>query len=90
MPRMNGFEVLEMVRKHNNIEEFPVLIITGQHAPEALTKALSKGANDFITKPFNQIEVSLRVGNLLKVRQAFKFQKQTNELLEKKVQLYLD
>ncbi len=86
MPRMNGFEVLEMVRKHNNIEEFPVLIITGQHAPEALTKALSKGANDFITKPFNQIEVSLRVGNLLKVRQAFKFQKQTNELLEKKVQ----
>jgi putative two-component system response regulator len=85
MPHMSGYEVLENTRQHKTIDEFPILIITGKKGEEALNEALDKGANDFIAKPFNQSEVTLRVRNLLKVRQAFKMQKQINDLLEKKV-----
>lgn len=87
MPHMSGFEVLADIRQHKTIDEFPILIITGKQGHEVLSKALTGGANDFINKPFNQVEVSLRVRNLLKIRQAFKYQKQANEILEKEVEI---
>ncbi|MFT4925443.1 MAG: putative two-component system response regulator [Phenylobacterium sp.] len=90
MPQMSGFQVLELVRQHYTIDEFPVLIVTGKQGDDVLSKALLGGANDFINKPFNQIEVTLRVRNLLKIRQAVKYQRQANEFLEKEVEIRTD
>lgn len=86
MPHLSGFDVLESLREIKALDELPVLIITGRQDLESRNKALSLGANDFITKPFDQQEVSLRVHNLLKVRQAFRMQAYQNDLLERKVQ----
>jgi len=86
MPHMSGFEVMACVRKHKKIDELPILIITGRQELEIRNKALSEGASDFITKPFDQTEVCLRVSNLLKVKQSLKIQKYHNDLLEQKVE----
>lgn len=86
MPHLNGFEVMELVRKKYDIDSLPILILTGKQGIETRNKALSEGANDFVNKPFDQTEVILRVSNLLKVRQSYKAQRNINAELEKKVQ----
>jgi putative two-component system response regulator len=47
---------------------FPILVLTADITPEATERALSSGARDFVTKPFNSREVLLRIKNLLEVR----------------------
>ncbi len=86
MPHLSGFDVMALVRRRQSIDELPILIITGRQELEVRNKALSEGANDFITKPFDQNEVCLRVRNLLKIQQSFKVQKYHQEILEQKVE----
>lgn len=86
MPHLNGFQVMELIRKKHDIDSLPILILTGKQGIETRNKALSEGANDFVNKPFDQTEVILRVSNLLKVRHSYKAQKNINAELEKKVQ----
>lgn len=66
MPYLNGFEVMEML-KTMMPENFylPILVLTADITPEAKIKALSGGASDFLTKPFDLLEVGLRIKNLL-------------------------
>ena len=63
MPRMGGLEVLEIMHERRLLEEFPVLIITGETAPEVEEKCLTLGACDFIKKPFMPALVLRRVRN---------------------------
>lgn len=68
MPHMDGFQVLEQTRKNPLTEHLPVLILTAQTDSETRIKALDLGANDFLTKPFDQLEVMLRLRNILTIR----------------------
>ncbi|MEI6276849.1 MAG: response regulator, partial [Prolixibacteraceae bacterium] len=66
MPYLNGFEVMELLRKllkGNTI--LPILVLTADVTNETKIRALSGGANDFLTKPFDLLEVGLRIRNLL-------------------------
>ncbi|MDO8466395.1 MAG: hybrid sensor histidine kinase/response regulator [Gallionella sp.] len=86
MPHMTGFDIMNAISA-----EFPdqsplsILVITGLEDMEVRTHALAAGANDFLSKPFDQVEVVLRVRNLLKVQRALNAQTQIAEYLEKKV-----
>ena len=62
MPILDGYELLERIRSSSEprISELPVIIVTGGDAEEAKEKALGLGATDFITKPFNSIDVLAR------------------------------
>lgn len=86
MPHLNGFQVMEQVRRHYDMDDLPIIILTGNSDSETRNAALALGANDFINKPFDQTEVKLRCMNLLKTSQAFKLQRNLNEELEKKVE----
>lgn len=86
MPGLSGSEVLNRVRQRWSMEQFPVIIITGNQDFNTRTKTLSGGANDFMTKPFHEIEVCLRVKNILQIHQANMALDQTNQRLEAKVQ----
>ena len=67
MPHMDGFEVLEALRPHIPEETYlPILVLTADVTPEAKQKALSRGAKDFLVKPFNSTEILLRIRNLLR------------------------
>ncbi len=66
MPVMNGMEVLEVVRKDEQLRRIPVIVLTADKNAEL--QALQMGASDFITKPFDLREVILaRVGRIIEL-----------------------
>ena len=66
MPHMSGFEVLEQLKEMEPEGYLPVLVITAE--PGHKLRALDGGARDFISKPFDRLEVLTRIRNLLEVR----------------------
>jgi adenylate cyclase len=66
MPGMDGFKVMEGLKKIETGGYLPVLVITAQ--PGHKMRALKAGAKDFISKPFDLAEVLIRVYNMLEVR----------------------
>lgn len=69
MPEISGFEVMEQLRVLTMRDEYlPIVVLTADVTPETKRAALKAGAMDFLTKPFDSIEVILRVGNLLETR----------------------
>ena len=69
MPGLSGYAVLEALERLRPAHEFrPVLVLTADATAQARRRALSLGAKDFLTKPFDPIEAMLRVWNLLETR----------------------
>ena len=84
MPYMDGFEVLEKIQQLD-IDYAPVIVLTAQTDRESRVKALEKGARDYISKPFDRIELMTRIHNMLEVRLLNRAMKNQNQLLEQKV-----
>lgn len=86
MPFMDGFEVMKQLRTCISPQDYlPILVLTADITPQAKRRALTEGALDFLTKPFDAIEVVLRIKNLLQTR-SFHLQLQNqNQLLDQKV-----
>ncbi len=81
MPKVDGFSLLTSLGEHRTAQVFlPVIVLTADVTRETKHKALAMGATDFLTKPFDTVEVMLRIWNLL----------ETNLLYKKIVQLQPD
>lgn len=69
MPVIDGFQLLDAFGRHDRADEFrPVLVLTADTTIQARRRALALGAKDFVSKPFDVIEVALRISNLLETR----------------------
>lgn len=69
MPKIDGFQLLEAFSRHDRSDEFrPVLVLTADTTLQTRRRALALGAKDFVSKPFDVIEVALRISNLLETR----------------------
>ena len=68
MPHIDGFAILEALRFETSETFLPVIVLTADANEETKLRALRAGATDFLLKPFDQIEVLLRIGNLLETR----------------------
>jgi putative two-component system response regulator len=68
MPDPDGFELLAQLKPWLDGRWFPILVLTADTTPETKRRALAGGAKDFVTKPFDQTEVLLRIENLLEMR----------------------
>ena len=66
MPVMDGFQVIEALKTNDADAYLPVLVLTAQ--PGHKLRALQAGAKDFISKPFDLVEVRTRIHNMLEVR----------------------
>ena len=86
MPYCDGFAIMEMLKSQVYGAYLPILMLTADVAPRTRERALSNGAQDFLTKPFNTTEVLLRVRNLLTVRALQLELRNQNQLLEARVQ----
>jgi PAS domain S-box-containing protein len=84
MPGMDGFQVMEGLKTNDQDPYLPVLVITAQ--PGHKLRALQAGARDFISKPFDVVEVTTRIRNMLEVRLLYQRLDQHNQLLEAAVQ----
>jgi len=86
MPHMDGFEVMRQLGQHLSPDEYlPILVLTADITSEAKQQALSIGAKDFLTKPFEITEVLLRIRNLLHARFLHVALQGQNQVLDQKV-----
>jgi PAS domain S-box-containing protein len=70
MPGLDGFQVIEGLKTNDQDPYLPVLVVTAQ--PGHKLRALRAGARDFISKPFDLVEVKTRIRNMLEVRLLYK------------------
>jgi len=84
MPDMDGFQVMEGLKDIETDGYLPVLVITAQ--PGHKLRALAAGAKDFVSKPFDLLEVRTRIHNLLEVRLLYRKLENYNKVLEQTVQ----
>lgn len=84
MPNMDGFQVMAALQANAADSYIPVIVLTAQ--PGHKLRALNAGAKDFISKPFDQLEVKTRIHNMLEVRLLYRRLEAHNLLLEQTVQ----
>jgi DNA-binding response OmpR family regulator len=80
MPGMDGFQVMEGLKTTESESYLPVIVLTAQ--PVHRLRALKAGARDFISKPFELVEVQTRIRNMLEVRLLYRKLESYNETLE--------
>jgi PAS domain S-box-containing protein len=80
MPTMDGFQVIEALKTNDHDPWLPVLVITAQ--PGHKLRALQAGARDFISKPFELVEVKTRIRNMVEMRLLYGLLKNYSEGLE--------
>ena len=68
MPHVDGFAILDALRSTPGELFLPVIVLTADVNEETKRRALKAGATDFLLKPFDHIEVLLRITNLLEMR----------------------
>jgi PAS domain S-box-containing protein len=84
MPGMDGFQVMEGLQSDDANGYLPVIVLTAQ--PGHKLRALQAGAKDFISKPFDLVEVKTRIHNMLEVRLLYRSLENYNKVLEQTVQ----
>ena len=88
MPKMDGFEVVERLREDKATEFIPIIMITAlRDTRENRIRAIDVGADDFIEKPFDRLEVLARVRSLLRIKQYHDSLAAHNARLEEELQM---
>lgn len=88
MPKINGFEVCKKLKSSENTKFIPVIMLTALNDLENKIKGIDSGADDFITKPFNRMELLARVRSLLRMKYLYdELQKKNIELQKTKEEL---
>ncbi len=81
MPEMDGFETCRRIKSDERLSDIPVIFITARHETESLIEGFRAGGVDYITKPFEEEEVLVRVQTHLKIHRL------TQELIQKNREL---
>ena len=69
MPEMDGFEVCRRIKEDERLRDIPIIMLTVLYSKQDRIKGIEAGAEDFISKPFDQGEVLARIKMLLKMRE---------------------
>lgn len=69
MPGMDGFELCERLRRNPKWESIPIIMVTALDSKQELAKGLDAGADDFLHKPYNGLELRARVRSMMRIKQ---------------------
>ncbi len=86
LPKMDGFQVCEHIKKNQETRFIPVIMITALKELKDKIRALEVGADDFISKPFENVELLTRVKSLLRIKNYHDQLEEKNQELEEKNQ----
>ena len=87
MPELNGFQVMGQLKIIHKNGFLPILVLTSEEDRETRIRALESGAKDFLKKPFDKIEVLMRIRNLLEASLLTKAISLQNKTLEETVRV---
>lgn len=71
MEDMDGFEVCQKIKSDKKLRHIPIILVTGLDSKEDLSQGLDAGADDFLKKPVNGLELRARVRSMLRVKRQF-------------------
>jgi adenylate cyclase len=89
MPKMDGFGVAHALRAQDETRAIPILMVTALHDLQDKVKGFEAGADDFVSKPFNRVELLARVRSLLRIKQLHDEVQTRNRLLEHMLTRYV-
>src|SRR4030095_5272234 len=81
MPRLSGYEVCRAIKKDKNTQLIPVIVITALKDWNDNIKAIEMGADDFLMKPFNKVELVTRIKSLLKLKALYDDIEMTEDII---------
>jgi two-component system, cell cycle response regulator len=67
MPELDGYEVCRRIRGNSQLAEIPILLLTALHDRESRLEGIEAGADDFISKPFDRLELRSRIRSILRL-----------------------
>jgi sensor histidine kinase YesM len=70
MPHMSGYELTSEIRKQFSVSELPILLLTARSQPEDIYAGFSSGANDYVSKPIDTLELKYRIKALVTLKQS--------------------
>jgi len=79
MPEKNGLELCDHLKGEQLTAHIPIVLLTARSTMDSKLKGLQAGADDYLTKPFNSIELRTRVQNLIEVRQRLRQKYETKQ-----------
>lgn len=71
MPEIDGIETCRRIKANSNWKPIPIIIVTALDSKEDLARSLAAGADDFLTKPINGVELRARVRSMLRIKQQY-------------------
>jgi two-component system sensor histidine kinase/response regulator len=71
MPKLSGIEVCQQLKNSPDWQAIPIIMVTALSTKEDLARCLEAGADDFISKPFNSIELRARVQSLVRIKRQY-------------------
>jgi sigma-B regulation protein RsbU (phosphoserine phosphatase) len=85
MPRMSGRALLREIRNDPALSSTPIILLTAKAGAESRIESLDAGADDYLTKPFDEAELNIRIRNLLRARAQKRELAELNRKLEAQV-----
>ncbi len=82
MPELDGYEVCRRLKANSHWSHIPIIMVTALHSKEDLARSLEVGADDFISKPVNGLELRARVRSMLRIKQQYDALEATLKLRE--------
>jgi len=86
MPGMSGLEVCRQIRNHPRTQHTPVVFITAVNDRELRRQGMEAGADDFLSKPFDEVELLARIRNGVRVKRYYDGMEEQKEQLERAVE----
>ena len=85
MPRMNGIEVVKRLKQDERFKGIPVVLLTAKGSQRDKVEGLDAGADDYVAKPFDALELLARVRSMIRIKQMHDALEEWNQTLESKV-----
>jgi class 3 adenylate cyclase len=85
MPRMNGIEAVERLRQNEGHKTIPVILLTAKGSQEDKSRGLDAGADDYVVKPFEPVELFARVRSMIRIKEMRDSLEKRNRILRDRV-----